>query len=141
MMSIPSPPSERIFDLGAYVLGPSHEQVLALLSARIGAFVPEYADEDTAMYGCGEIVLTLSESVDGFLSVYLARSRLWPDDVAFARYLAQALACVVRCDPGAAYPEISPYSPVFLEVSGSGESLVTWDEVEDDIDPDPPAPP
>lgn len=139
-MSIPNPPSERLFDLGAYVLGPSREQVLALLSTRIGAFVLEYADEDTAMYGGGEIVLTLSESNDGFLSVYLVRCRLWPDDVAFARYLAQALGCIVRCDPGAAYPEVSPHSPVFLELSGSEESLVTWDEAEDGIDSERPAP-
>jgi hypothetical protein len=140
-MNISNPPSERIFDLDAYVLGSSREQVLALLSARIGAFVPEYVDEGTAMYGRGEIVLTLSESIDGFLSVHLARCPLWPDDVAFARYLARALACVVRCDPGAAYPEVSPHSPVFLEVSGSGERLLTWDEADDGLDIEPSASP
>ena len=46
MMSIPNPPSEPVFDLGAYVLGPNREQVLNLLSARIGAFVLEYASDD-----------------------------------------------------------------------------------------------
>lgn len=137
-MSIPDPPPERVFDLGAYVLGPNREQVLSLLSARIGAFVLEYASDDgTAMYGCGDVVLTLSEGGDGFLNVYLVRCRLWSDDVAFARYLAQALDCVVRCDPGAEYPEVSPLAPVFLEIRGDGESLVVWDEVEDEDDADP----
>lgn len=133
MMSIPKPPSERVFDLGAYVLGPNREQVLSLLSARIGAFVLEYASDDgTAMYGCGDVVVTLSEGGDGFLSVYLVRCRLWPGDVAFARYLAQALDCVVRCDPGAEYPEVSPLAPVFLEIRGDGERLVVWDDTEDE---------
>ena len=130
-MNIPGPPSERVFDLGAYVLGPSREQVLALLSARIGTFALEYGGDDTAMYGCGDVVLTLSESGDGFLSVYLVRCRLWPDDVAFARYLAQALDCVVRCDPGATHPEVSPLAPVFLEICGSSERLVVWEDADD----------
>jgi hypothetical protein len=43
----------------------------------------------------------------------------------------------VRCDPGAEYPEVSTLAPVFLEIRGDGESLVVWDEVEDEADAEP----
>ena len=42
------------------------------------------------------------------------------------RDAARELGCTVRCDPGQHFPEVSPHSPVFLEIVGDRETLVTW---------------
>lgn len=87
----------------------------------------------------GAVVLT--PGVDGaFLGVWFnTPCRPWDTDAECGRAAAEALGCVVRCDPGPHSPEVHPLSDVFLEIAGGSERLLVWEpqDAEPTAAPDP----
>lgn len=112
----------------AYVNASDMGAVVAALSIAIGAPAAESAsDVGLKMYTLQDTSAVLSESEDGFLSVWVRGTSAWPTSAALGRYLANELNCIVRCDPGREFPDVSPYSSIFLQIERGRESLVTWE--------------
>lgn len=103
------------------------EAVTGLLSSSIGPLSTDCAsDQDPKIYAFESTTVVLGASEDGFLSIWIRGASKWPTSQAFGRYLAAALDCIVRCDPGDEFSELSPYSNVFLQIERGTESMVAW---------------
>ena len=72
--------------------------------------------------------VVLQPSADGYTGIWVRGSARWPSSPAFARFLSARLRCAVRCDPESEYPDVSPYSDVFLHIEDEIESLVGWND-------------
>lgn len=102
--------------------------VVRALSQVVGTLAADGdAGEGFAFHVAGNVVVMLHRTQPGYLGVMVRGSDAWPSSPALGRFLAAALRCVVRCDPEHEYPEVSPYSVVFLEIDGDGERLITWE--------------
>ncbi|MBF5004323.1 hypothetical protein [Diaphorobacter caeni] len=128
--------SQRV-DIEVYVQTADRNAVVALLRPELGELELEHVPElDLHIYSNQTLHLSISESVDGFLSVWLrARGRApwhdsgtpWPNSPALARFLVRGMGCMVRCDPEDDYPEVPSLSDVFLQIDADGrETLFTW---------------
>lgn len=114
-------------DIEVYVLNATHEDILAAVEGVVGPFVRNYDfPEDQFLYILDSRVLIISPAEDDFLSVYMRGDGHWSCDLELARYLSSELKKVVRCDPGSSFPDVSPYSNVFVEISEHEEILVEW---------------
>jgi hypothetical protein len=114
-------------DIEAYAKTGDTDAVVSLLSRSIGHLrVGGAPEEEPLIYQSGSVSVVLQPSEDGFLSVWIRGCEAWPSCPALGRHLAKELGLVVRCDPGNEFPEVSPYSNVFLEIEGSDERLVPW---------------
>jgi hypothetical protein len=103
--------------------------VVSALSMTIGALVADgSSDPSLRIYRFQDTSAVLTESEDGFLSVWVLGANGWLTSAALGRYLATALNCIIRCDPGPEFPEVSPHSSIFLQIENGRESLVTWGE-------------
>ena len=116
-------------DVEAYARTADEPAVVALLSTVLGPL----AEDDSLPGGGprifdaqGNITVVLQPSDGGYLSVWIRHSDHWPSSPALGRFLARHLRCVVRCDPEREFPEVSPYSDLFLQIDGDVESLVVW---------------
>lgn len=101
---------------------------------QMGRLLAEvYGPEEPYTYSNGEAYVSILGGGEyvAYLSVDVYKSRLWPSDLAFGRFLAQALGCRVRCDPGDDFPGVNRHPYVFLEISGDSEQLVLWLDPED----------
>ena len=113
-------------DVEAYAKTSDMGTVVSVLSRAIGALVIDCpADTDPMILKFQDTSVVLGRSEDGFLSVWVRGSHAWATSPALGRYLATALHCTVLCDPGCEFPEVSPYSSVFLQIENGRESLVT----------------
>ena len=111
----------------AYVKPSEIGAVVSALSMAIGGLVTDSSsDAGLRIYTLQDTSAVLTESEDGFLSVWVRGTSGWPTSAALGRYLATALNCIVRCDPGREFPEVSPYSNIFLQIENGRESLVKW---------------
>jgi hypothetical protein len=114
-------------DIEAFAKTSDVSSLMSALSAAIGEpQVKPWMNEELKIYECKDLLVVLHPSQDDFLGVWIRGRSPWPSSPALARHLADRLRCVVRCDPGAMYPEVDPLSDVFLEIEGHRESLVTW---------------
>jgi hypothetical protein len=101
--------------------------IIAVLSKLIGPLeATESSNNDPLVFGNESTSVVLWESEDGFVSVCVRGSAEWASSAVLGRFLAAELHCTVRCDPGAEFPDVSPYSNVFLEIEEDGERLVAW---------------
>lgn len=114
-------------DLSVYIADLHTESLLLALSKKLGTFTLDERIEQTLIYKHNQIFLIIIPQLQtDFSCVWLKNASAWSSDAELARDLAATLPITVRCDPGSAYPEVSPYSDVFLEVTGSDEKLVSW---------------
>lgn len=114
-------------EVAAYAGTADAGAVIAAVSGVVGVLtVDDVGVDSVSLYTSGDIVLVLRDGADGFLDVAVYGSDAWTSLIAFARFLAKALHCTVRCDPGDAFPQVSPYSSVFLQIDGNAECLVDW---------------
>lgn len=114
-------------EVATYVRTTDASAVIAAVSGVVGVLtVDDVGVDSVSLYTSGDIVLVLRDGADGFVDVAVYGSDAWPSSIAFARFLAKALHCTVRCDPGDAFPQVSPYSSVFLEIEEDMERLVDW---------------
>ncbi|MGW8391381.1 hypothetical protein [Pseudoduganella sp. HUAS MS19] len=111
-------------DLEVYVWGPTRDTVIAAIESVVGAFTAVDSIEDMRFYKAGEYVLTVQPSYGDSTSYYLCGCDWWRTDVEFARFLAKEVGGKILCDPGATFPEISPYSDIFLAIENGKETLV-----------------
>jgi len=115
------------YDIEVFAKTGNTNAVVSLLSRSIGPLTSSGSpDDEPQIYQHGSASVVLQFSEDGFLSVWVRGSTAWSSCCALGRHLAKELRCVVRCDPGNEFPEVSPYSNVFLEIKGDKESLVSW---------------
>ena len=111
----------------AFVRMPDEAPLIAALVLDVGLLVPDSRNNsDLRIYECGRVALVVMPSEDDFLSISLHGATRWNSDVDFARFVAGALDCQVRCDPGSEFPEVSPYSNIFLNLQKGKETLVAW---------------
>lgn len=114
-------------EVEAYVKASGFHAVISLLSKVIGPLkTDDLSAGELQVYEYGGVKVLLQHSEEGFISVWVRGSELWPSSPAFGRYLAAELYCVVLCDPEHEFPEVSPHSSVFLQIEGNRESLITW---------------
>ena len=114
-------------DVEAYVKTADRTAVILALSKCVGLLNLDGPPEGEAyIYQAEGVSAVLQPSEDGFLSVWVRGSSAWSSCATLGRYLANELRSIVCCDPGGEFPEVSPYSNVFLEMSGDGENLVPW---------------
>ena len=115
-------------DIEIYVKNGNSESVLKILTAELGPFRFDCEiGKGHNLYLSGNVKLLLNEEIQGgYLGVWLRGPNHWKTDVELARFLSKHLRLPVRCDPGSEYPEVSPYSYVFLEISNETETLVEW---------------
>jgi len=112
-------------DVEAYAKTSDIGTVVSVLSRVIGALENDCpAGTDPMILKFQDTSVVLGQSEDGFLSVWIRGSHVWPTSPALGRYLATALHCTVLCDPGREFPAVSPYSSVFLQLENGRESLV-----------------
>jgi len=83
--------------------------------------------EDFLFYQFARCKLVVNPSESGYFCYSLVDCDLWQSDVEFARFVAGTTGRSVRCDPGAAYPEVPPNSDTFLQIENGIESLFVWD--------------
>jgi hypothetical protein len=114
-------------DVEAYAKTSDIDAVVSLLSRSIGALRSSDSPEaGPRIYDAGSVSVVLWPREDGFLSVWVRGNTIWSSSPTLGRHLARELCCLVRCDPGDEFPDVSPYSNVFLEIEGGKESLVPW---------------
>lgn len=114
-------------DLSVYIASLQTELLLQVLSQKLGTFNFDDNIDQTLIYKNDQTFLVIIPQLQsGFTSIWLKNASFWQSDVELAHYLATMLQTTTRCDPGSAYPEVSPYSDVFLEITGSEEKLVNW---------------
>ena len=116
-------------NIEVYIKGNDPAPLLAFLEQNIGSLT--FGSEIVTghhQYNCGEIKVFINENIAGdYISVYLVGTNNWSSDIELARDIAKQLHLVVRCDPGDAYPDVSPHSSTFVEIRREGEHLVAWD--------------
>ncbi|MCW8932260.1 MAG: hypothetical protein OQL19_18755 [Gammaproteobacteria bacterium] len=84
-------------------------------------------DEGHTLYIHDNIKVLINEGLqERYVSVYIKEANNWSTDIELARDIANKLRVAVRCDPGQDYPNVSPYSNIFVEVTSDGEHLVEW---------------
>jgi hypothetical protein len=115
-------------DIEIYVKGSETEPVVSFLNKEIGTLsYDSKIDEGHVLYTYGDVKVLINTGIqDGYTSVYLKGIVKWKSDVDFARCIVNSLGVKVRCDPGSAYPDVSPYSDIFVEITRQRESLVEW---------------
>lgn len=112
----------------AYVKTADRTAVISALSKCVGPLNLDGPPEgEVHIYRAEGVSVVLQPSEDGFLSVWVSGSSAWSSCTELGRYFAREIRSIIRCDPGGEFPEVSPYSNLFLEISGAGESLVAWD--------------
>jgi hypothetical protein len=104
---------------------------LCAISKHIESMIGEVQDDGQRagaawVFANATASLVLQPSQDGYTSVWVRGSTRWPSSPAFARFLSARLRCAVRCDPESEYPDVSPYSDVFLHIEDEIEGLVDW---------------
>ena len=116
-------------DIEIYVSDIGHDRLVTWVESRLGAMSPldRFADVTVYESTCGVVVITPGIEGGPFTSVWFTSPDApWASDVDCARAAAADLECVVRCEPGEAFPEVSPFADVFFESNGQSESLVLW---------------
>ncbi|HEX5212015.1 MAG TPA: hypothetical protein VFW22_09805 [Pseudolabrys sp.] len=115
-------------DVEAYLTGIEPVDIIRLLNDTVGPFVADGATDDgLRVFTGGTSKLVITPNIqDGFVSVWLRGEPRWRSDVDFARFLAVALQCRARCDPGADYPQVDPRSDVFVDIKDGSETLIVW---------------
>jgi hypothetical protein len=115
-------------NIEVYIAGDDTAPLLAFLENRVGTLSFESTIVDGYdQYSCGNIKVFIHKEIDGtYISVYIIGAVNWSSDIDLARDIAKNLDVIVRCDPGEAYPNVSPHSSIFVEVSREGEHLVAW---------------
>jgi hypothetical protein len=116
---------ERQSDIEIYVQGCSESRILDWVVSSVGLLRRAYDGEGRTIYaGLVGLVVITQEVEDGpFTSVWFNTPHTrWATDVECGRAAAAELGCVVRCSPGAEFPD-----DTFLEIAGSSERLVGFD--------------
>ncbi|WP_444909965.1 hypothetical protein [Microbulbifer sp. TRSA005] len=118
----------KMEDIEVYVKGNETTQVVSFLNEEIGALSYDCEiDEGHTLFTCNKIAVLINTGIqDGYISVSIKGAEKWSSDVEFARRLVEVLGVTVRCDPGVEFPEISPYSDIFVEINEQGESFLEW---------------
>lgn len=119
---------DRPKNIEVYVAGNDPAPLLAFLENRLGSLAFEAAIvEGHDQYSCDSVKVFINRNIDtAYISIYIIGAINWSSDIDLARDMAKKLNVTVRCDPGAAYPDVSPHSSTFVEVSNEGEHLVAW---------------
>jgi hypothetical protein len=114
----------------AYVNTRDTAAILNVLSTRIGRLsFHSRIDDDWERYAHDAVTVDIKKGMQhGFTSVQTVGSHEWRNDVDLARFLSAKLMCTALCDPGSEFPEVDPYSDIFLEVSNDVERLIEWTE-------------
>ena len=115
-------------DFEACLAGVGPVAIIRLLNEAVGLFIADGTNDDKLQVftrGSSRLVITPNMN-DGFISVWLRGEPRWRSDADFARFLAAALTCRARCDPGADYPHVDVRSDVFLDIEDGSETLVVW---------------
>jgi len=115
-------------DLEAYLAGVEPVDIIRLLNEEAGPFIADGTNDAGQQVLARDnlrIVIT-PDMQDGFVSVWLRGPSRWRSNVEFGRFLAGALKCRARCDPGADFPQVDPRSDVFLNIDGQSETLIVW---------------
>ncbi len=120
----------KITMLIAYVFGSEIDDVLEEISSVLGKLVFVERIEEYQFYDIGSYRLTVEPSASGFTSFMIARCEIWQNDVELARFLGKTIRRRIRCDPGVTFPEVNPYSDVFLQIEDGQEELINWDDEE-----------
>jgi hypothetical protein len=102
--------------------------VISFLKKEIGTLSYDSGIyEGHVLYTYGDAKVLINTGIqEGYMSGYLKGIVKWKTEVEFARCIVNSLGVKVRCDPRSAYPDVSPYSDLFVEVTRQGESLVEW---------------
>ena len=116
-------------DREIYVKGLQTEKIISVLSNEIGIlnFNSEISENHYLYVGDQIKVLINTGIQDGFISVFIKGVSKWSSDIELGRSFALLPGAIVRCDPGMEYPEVSPYSNIFVEINAETENLIEWE--------------
>jgi ribosomal protein S18 acetylase RimI-like enzyme len=123
--------------LAIFVRGRTLDHLLAWVLSVVGpARQADDVDGAPAYHPESGGAVVFQPGVEGgpFIEIFFSGAKWpWPTDVACGRAAAKALNCVVRCEPGDAYPECHPLSDGILEINGPSESIVLWGDESDEL--------
>lgn len=118
-------------EVEVYVKAADFGKIISILSNKIGPLKSDESPiEDIGIYEFENVSVVLRSVYDELISVWVRGSLLWPSCPALGRLLAKELDCIVICDPEKEFPDVSPYSDIFLEIDGNNERLISWEEFE-----------
>lgn len=128
MGGIPTGMTNDLVDIEAYVLGVDPDALIQALNSQLGALYFDCdVDAKQKLYVSGDLKLLINSGIqDDFVSVWIRGNARWKTNVELARFLSERLGCLARCDPGSEYPNVSPHSDTFLEISNGKETLIEW---------------
>ena len=114
--------------LEAYIKYGRLDAVLSLLNHEIGTFTHDSSwDDGCHKYAHGSVTVIFVEHVEEYyLGVEIHGADNWETHTEFARFLSNRLNALVRCEPGADYPDVDSYSDIVLEIFHGIETLVNW---------------
>jgi hypothetical protein len=118
-------------DVEIFLRGCPESRIVAWLASVAGGATVAWKREGVTGYTTerGPVVLTFRMEDGPFDGVWIPWGRsLWATDLACARQAARALDCVVRCEPGADYPEADRSADLYVELQGGAERLGAWDD-------------
>ncbi len=115
-------------DIEVYIKDGEIQPILQILVDHFGVFsFDSKLGDGISLYVTENIKLIFTEKVeDDFLSVLLKNADDWKSSAEFARFLSGRIVNLIRCDPGIDFPNVNPYSEVFLEVDNGKETLIDW---------------
>jgi hypothetical protein len=118
---------ERQTDIEIYVQGCAEDRIVDWVRSNVGLLKTAYEGDGRTIYAglIGLVVITRDVEDGPFTSVWFNTPHTrWATDVECGRAAAAQLGCVVRCSPGALYPEAG--EDELLEIDGAGERLVAF---------------
>lgn len=116
-------------DREIYIKGLQKDEIVSVLNNELGTlnFNSEISEGSYLYLGEQMTVLINTRIQDGFISVFIKGVTKWSSDIELARIFALLSGVIVRCDPGMEYPEVSPYSNIFVEIEKETECLIEWE--------------
>ena len=121
---------EWLPDVEIYLRDCTLDRAVAWAASQVGPLLGPFDCGKAITYhpAIGSVVITSSIEGGAFLSLWFNTSaRPWATDLECARAAAPDLGCIVRCDPGSTFPNVSPHSDVLLEISGTDNLLIPTD--------------
>jgi hypothetical protein len=127
-MHEPTPDYDNEQFVGANVYQRGRAQILATIAVALGPLSGGLwtgYGPDIHTYTADQVrIVIVGDETDEYLSVDVYNCALWPDNVAFGRFVSQDLQCRVRCEPGDDDRIHNSGRAMYLQIENGGERWV-----------------